>query len=1786
MTRSTDNQDVLEKNVSTLLESGGEAPKIGGAARARIRTELVAKHGAAEVVKTRARVPLLAVGIGLAATAATALVVTELVGDDAPASVSNKLADGSTFITKGDAKVTVLGPRRVRVEGAALLDVAPGKGTFVVETAEGRIEVLGTRFLVDAQAKKTTAAVVRGEVKLASAHGSVVVHAGEQAIAEQGRVPVRGPAPRLSHLVSWAQSARHREENVIEPIRHGSLFARDPGVRPNGQFGEEYPLPLRQLTLDVVVEDQVARVALDQTFHNPQPRVLEGVYKFAIPPDAALQRLAMYVDGKLTESAVVERMRARRIYEELVYRRIDPALLEYAGTGRLNLRVYPLPAQQDKRLMLAYTQSIAKLYNDWTLSIPLPEVDEPVGDMKVSARIKGCANCELSSPSHKIEVERKGEDAIVTYHRASEKIGDSFVVHVRDARRQTSVVTVADGKDSYMMVRAPVELGGAAREYRPRTWVILDDVSASRSPMELKAQADLVDAFLRELDEKDKVALVAFDVEARQKLAPTRVMDVDRRVVREALKHEGGVGATDFKVALAAAMKLLAGTDPDDAMIVYLGDGVITSGPRQLDELRAQIAGKAHFIGVGVGDGPDTQTLDALAAATGGYAATIDLADDVRWRAFDLIAALHTSRVTGVTARLVDATGQLVPATAYLRSPQLADGEELELVAKLAGGATPVAVELTGTRGNAPWKQVIELRQGAPANAGYLPRLWAHHHIGARMLAKHEPVIVPPCTSQAATRTQAAAVCPTEAELRAKRDEEIRQEVVTLGKQYFLLSRHTSLLVLENDAMYAQYGVRKGSGDTWAPYAMPATIPVVAAPAMGPVPSNVADDAELVREPLQIFYTSSYAAGWDEMNSGFGDGFFATAESGGGGIGLGRFGTIGHGSGTGSGFGVGAGRGGMRGREQTVADQTRATLGLVRAQQQSVSNPLADEDLEISGGLFAGETERSSRRFEGKMGKAADVAEKGPALPKTRSFVSSNELRVGGGMRDSRGTRWRRANQRLVFGASVLQPQRLTYPTDTAFDDVTEFVPALFPDAADEWRDELRAAAGNAASFPIDDAAKRLLADARKKLPSGIYRWGTYELAVDGARRLGWRRTTDAGLDEAASFDGATLVRRYAELGLLATRAAGDDALALSFAYLPIWIAEPAQYARWFDVKARGAREVTLSSRVNGKLELAYVLAFDEQSRLVSISNAEGEKLLEVTWTSAGPTAARVLGEDIAVGFTANPVIAATAWAEAGTDPVIVELPTRLPAYWRTRVDREQAGTPAWRHAQRQLMASTAAVQDRAALYRAYDELRKNGGVALGELALASGGIATATTDAQIAEALAPASIAQTPLARYLLAGRAYGKAPKPARMKPETEAGLLGALWTLRSIEAQVAARDYKNAVNSLAAMGDRALLVRMVGAWVGAQNYDVPVEDVVRAWSSVAVGDYKNIAQAQAAQALYSRGKYDASADLYAKLASELDLDALPPQLNIAAYQIQYSRRGSAGYQLIYATWRDRVMAGTSFAHVMALVPHAAQHASDLLTVLARATELAGNDAAKKLAVARTAIQYNQQVFARAMIEPLLASSPTRELYQLAASLAQSQARAADALTYLEKAQEVGADEAVDLATVRSELAQIIQLAQQVALQSTGAARTQAVERALGWAARWRLIDPGNTDIDRRLGDMLLALGDSQGAWRQLSSMIEREPWSSAGYVSVADTFERQGRVNEALPLWQQAIVIDQTNPTPRLRKAQALIALGRNAEGDALLEQVATGKWHDIWNGVVYQAKNLIERGKQTK
>jgi tetratricopeptide (TPR) repeat protein len=528
---------------------------------------------------------------------------------------------------------------------------------------------------------------------------------------------------------------------------------------------------------------------------------------------------------------------------------------------------------------------------------------------------------------------------------------------------------------------------------------------------------------------------------------------------------------------------------------------------------------------------------------------------------------------------------------------------------------------------------------------------------------------------------------------------------------------------------------------------------------------------------------------------------------------------------------------------------------------------------------------------------------------------------------------------------------------------------------------------------------------------------------------------------------------------------------------------------------------------------------------------------------------------------------------------VVVELPGHMPTYWATQLEKLAAGTPEWRKAQRQYLVAMVATNNPAATFATYETLRKNGGVELGDAALASSGIASAT-DKEFAAALAP--LATTPVARYLIAGRNYRN---NRSVRVEAQAGMIGALWTLRDATAWLAKDKPHEASEKIISLGTRAFDLRLVGTAVTTQRYNAKAADIARLWDSVAIGDYRNVARAQAALYLFNRGAYDQAAERVASLVADLDLKAMPPQLGQLEWQFQSSRRGPAGWQLVWATWRDRALASDSFEHVLALLGGVGQHPNDLPTILARAAELAKGDVDRVLMVANIATNYGQPALAQSLVEPIVKAHPSRELLQLAGQMAQRQGRVADALAYYEQAQSAGQDEEVGISTVRNELSQIIAAAHQLAVQSVGPARTAAVAKAAAWATRWRTIDPGNPAIDQQMGELYLAVNDAPAAWRQLSTVIERDPMSGEGYKTVAESFERQGRVAEAIEYWHQAVVIDQTNPTHRIREAQALIAVGRSAEGDAILSDVANRKWHVRYQGIELQARQLLERGKRT-
>src|SRR5688572_5290566 len=100
---------------------------------------------------------------------------------------------------------------------------------------------------------------------------------------------------------------------------------------------------IKELAVQAKLVDQVARVQVSQSFVNTGSRQLEVSFIFPLPYDGAIDQLTLLVDGKEFPAKLLNAQEARRLYESIVRKNQDPALLEWVGAGLFKTSVFPVP---------------------------------------------------------------------------------------------------------------------------------------------------------------------------------------------------------------------------------------------------------------------------------------------------------------------------------------------------------------------------------------------------------------------------------------------------------------------------------------------------------------------------------------------------------------------------------------------------------------------------------------------------------------------------------------------------------------------------------------------------------------------------------------------------------------------------------------------------------------------------------------------------------------------------------------------------------------------------------------------------------------------------------------------------------------------------------------------------------------------------------------------------------------------------------------------------------------------------------------------------------------------------------------------------------------------------------------------------------------------------------------------------------------------------------------------------------------------------------------------------
>ena len=551
-----------------------------------------------------------------------------------------------------------------------------------------------------------------------------------------------------------------------------------PIVRPTP--APRQALETRSHTADITIKGQVAQVAVNAVFYNPNPYVLEGTYFFPLAADASVDNFEMEIDGKMVKGELLDAEKARGIYEGIVRQMKDPGLLEFVGTKMLRCRVYPMNPNSETKVKLHYSLALRAEGGLYEFSYPFrsakPEAGT-IGSVAIRVKVEQPDGIKaIYSPSHQVDVKRGGEnEATLGFEGAKVDPERDFRLYFSTSKKDVGLALITHkpaGEDGYFMLTVAPSVQEKPEDAQPKSIVFVADTSGSMAGEKIEQAKNALRFCVNSLKPVDHFGLITFATEPvafRDALLPATKENVQAAV--EFINKIEARGGTAIYDALTLALKTIKGAK-GLPMIAFMTDGLPTIGETNTAAILKAVAEanaeKARLFVFGVGYDVNTELLDRLASDNRGASDYVAPKEDIEVRVSNFYAKVANPVLSDLR---LDIPG-LKTYDVYPKA--LADlfrGTQLMVLGRYEGGGAK-AIKLAGTVSGKPQEFVYEATFAQAADNGFIPRLWAVRKVAYLL---------------------------DEIRLRGK-NKELEDEIVKLGKQFGIVTPYTSFLVVEDSA--------------------------------------------------------------------------------------------------------------------------------------------------------------------------------------------------------------------------------------------------------------------------------------------------------------------------------------------------------------------------------------------------------------------------------------------------------------------------------------------------------------------------------------------------------------------------------------------------------------------------------------------------------------------------------------------------------------------------------------------------------------------------------------------------------------------------------------------------------------------------------------------------------------------------------------------------------------------------------------------------------------------------
>lgn len=567
------------------------------------------------------------------------------------------------------------------------------------------------------------------------------------------------------------------------PPDHGRP-APIPRPRPTPPVARHYPFAPLELAFhkaEVAIKDQIASVAIEQEFYNPSAHQLEGTFLFPVPRGAQIKKFTMEIGGKQVEAELLSAEKARGIYEEIVRKMRDPALMEYAGRDLIRVRIFPIEGHGRKRVTLSYTQLLP-------LDFGLIEFVYPLNTEKFSAKPIQTVSLRLDletrrplktiySPTHTVEIKRHGATrATIGFEAKDVKPDTDFQLFFAPEESDVgiNVMTYKTGADDgcFLLLASP-GVDVAQKKVVPKDVAFVLDTSGSMTGKKLEQAKKALQFCVGNLNDTDRFEIMRFSTEVEPLFNELVAANRNHREkAEEFIQGLKTIGGTAIHDALKKALALRPEKSERPFLIIFLTDGLPTVGVTNADQIVASVnkdAGGTRIFCFGIGHDVNTYLLDRITESTRAASQYVLPEEDIEVKVSNFFAKIKEPVLANIKIAFPEGvrTSKTYPGSL----PDLFKGEQLVLVGRYAkSGTGAIVIEGAANGSTKRFAEDVKFPDSAREH-DFIPRLWATRRVGYLL---------------------------DEIRLHGE-NKELKDEVTELARQFGIVTPYTAYLIVEDE---------------------------------------------------------------------------------------------------------------------------------------------------------------------------------------------------------------------------------------------------------------------------------------------------------------------------------------------------------------------------------------------------------------------------------------------------------------------------------------------------------------------------------------------------------------------------------------------------------------------------------------------------------------------------------------------------------------------------------------------------------------------------------------------------------------------------------------------------------------------------------------------------------------------------------------------------------------------------------------------------------------------------